>query len=61
MEHLLTTENLIEEVKHPLKSHFLRDDSSADRIRGSLKPGDIFLTLGAGDGWKLGMEVLGKL
>lgn len=57
----ITTENLIEDVKHPAKRHFPRDGAAVDRLRESLKSGDVFLTLGAGDGWKLGMELLGKL
>ncbi len=28
------------------------------RLKAELKPGDVFVTLGAGDGWKLGMQIL---
>ncbi len=30
-------------------------------ITASLKPGDVFVTLGAGDGWKLGLDVIANL
>lgn len=57
----ITTEKLIEEMTHKEKEYFVRDASAVDRLLGLLKAGDIFVTLGAGDGWKLGMAVLEKL
>ena len=33
-------------------------DGSAARVVGLLHPGDIFLTMGAGDNWQLGIQVL---
>ncbi|MCJ7830139.1 MAG: UDP-N-acetylmuramate--L-alanine ligase, partial [Desulfobacterales bacterium] len=34
-------------------------EAAADDLRALLKPGDILLTLGAGDVWKVGEEILG--
>jgi UDP-N-acetylmuramate--alanine ligase len=32
----------------------------ADELLGALRPGDLFLTMGAGDNWKLGEELLAR-
>ena len=55
------SEKLVGEIKHEKAEYFIRDLESSDKIRGRLLTGDIFITLGAGDGWKLGIEVLNKL
>lgn len=58
----ITTEHLVKDMKHPHCRHFLRnDDEITQLVVKQLKPGDIFLTLGAGDGWKIGMQVLNLL
>lgn len=57
----ITSEKLAQEIKHEKAIHFVRDEVSAQKIKQMLKPGDVFVTLGAGDGWKLGMEVLSLL
>ncbi len=57
----VTSEKLVQEIKHENVHYFVRDDHSAHKLCSILKPGDVFVTLGAGDGWKLGMEVLGSL
>lgn len=57
----ITTKNLLLEIKHANAEYFERDAGAAERLRGRLKSGDVFVTLGAGDGWKLGLEVLGML
>lgn len=54
----VTTERLLEDMKHDHANYFKRDQSSSEKIKSQLKPGDVFITLGAGDGWKLGLEVL---
>ncbi|MBP7264974.1 MAG: UDP-N-acetylmuramate--L-alanine ligase [Spirochaetia bacterium] len=36
-------------------------EDAADRVTGLLKPGDLFLTMGAGDNWKLGAELFKRL
>ncbi len=59
----ITAEQLVKEVKHsscqymPTKDYAL----TAKDLKGILKPNDIFLTLGAGDGWKLGTKLLETL
>lgn len=56
----ITSEKLAKEIKVK-DCHYISNseiESAAARIKSLLKPGDIFLTLGAGDGWKLGMKVL---
>lgn len=55
------SEKLVQEMKHDGAKYFVRDAQSADHITGILKDGDVFITLGAGDGWKLGLEVLNKI
>jgi len=55
------SEKLVGEIKHEKAEYFIRDLQSSDKIRGRLQTGDVFITLGAGDGWKLGLEVLSKL
>lgn len=57
----ITAARLAQEVKHGAARYLARSDDLADRILPTLKVGDIFLTLGAGDGWKVGMEVFEKL
>lgn len=57
----VTSEKLVSEMKHEHAEHFVRDESSAAKLVARLKAGDVFITLGAGDGWKLGLEVLEKL
>lgn len=57
----INSEKLVKEMKHDGAKYFVRDTTSADHIKGLLKDGDVFITLGAGDGWKLGLEVLNKI
>lgn len=57
----IQSEKLVEEMKHEKAEYFIRDLQSSDKILNRLQSGDIFITLGAGDGWKLGLEVLNKL
>lgn len=52
---------LVEEMKHEKAEYFVREAASSDKILHRLHTGDIFITLGAGDGWKLGLEVLNKI
>jgi UDP-N-acetylmuramate--alanine ligase len=52
---------LLEEVTAVDKMFLAKKDWSAEKIVSQLKTGDIFVTLGAGDGWKLGLDVLAKL
>ncbi|MBX2987507.1 MAG: UDP-N-acetylmuramate--L-alanine ligase [Bdellovibrionaceae bacterium] len=57
----ITGEKLTEELKHDDKTYFVRDADSGRAIAGLLREGDVFVTLGAGDGWKLGLDVLKQL
>ncbi len=55
------SEKLVKEMKHERAEYFLKTPQSSDIILSRLQSGDVFITLGAGDGWKLGLEVLNKL
>lgn len=57
----ITTERLLADMKHDQAVYFKRDQESAKKIKAQLNSGDVFITLGAGDGWKLGLEVLQEL
>lgn len=57
----ITSEKLLSELSHPDARHLKKADVVIDKIISELKSGDIFLTLGAGDGWKLGLEILARL
>lgn len=57
----VNSERLAQEMKHESAHYFVRDEKSAQKIVSSLKDGDVFITLGAGDGWKLGLDVLNNL
>lgn len=57
----INSEKLVHEMKHENAQYFIRDDRASQKVRELLKSGDVFVTLGAGDGWKLGLEVLESL
>jgi len=57
----ITSQILAGEVKHPSCHYVPKSAELTDHIVSKLKAGDIFVTLGAGDGWKVGMEVLAKI
>jgi UDP-N-acetylmuramate--alanine ligase len=57
----ISSEKLVTETKHGSVAYFPKDQELVARITAELKSGDVFITLGAGDGWKVGMEVLEKL
>lgn len=54
----VSSENLIEQIQHPAK-HLLsrKEDPTLTQVKEFLKPGDILLTLGAGDISKLGEQM----
>lgn len=56
----ISSEKLAPEIKHDHVIYLPKDDKAQGRILAELKNGDVFITLGAGDGWKLGMEILEK-
>ncbi len=57
----ITSENLLQEMQHPQSSLSIKNDHQSTEISQSLKANDVFITLGAGDGWKLGLDVLSNL
>ena len=57
----IQSELLLKEMNHPSAIHFKKEQNSAQQIVEQLQSGDVFLTLGAGDGWKLGLDVLENL
>lgn len=54
----ISAERLVQEVRHSDKTYLPKRADLATKIATGLKPGDVFVTLGAGDGWKVGMSVL---
>lgn len=57
----ITSEKLLSEIKHNNGFYSLKGPGQTSDILKELKPNDIFITLGAGDGWKLGLDVLEHL
>ena len=57
----ITSELLLEEMKHEQSFHSPKSESQIQIISDSLKTNDVFITLGAGDGWKLGLDVLNRI
>lgn len=57
----ITSEKLLTEIKHEPSFHSPKDAHQLENILKELKSDDVFLTLGAGDGWKLGLDVLEHL
>lgn len=54
----INSEILAKELQHKHCVYIPKSQQNASEIQKYLKSGDIFLTLGAGDGWKLGTEFL---
>lgn len=52
---------LSQEVQHSDVSYVGSEAKPIDYVLSQLKSGDVFVTLGAGDGWKVGIEVLKRL
>lgn len=57
----INSENLLHEMKQANSFHSPKSEQQSRIISQDLKEGDIFITLGAGDGWKLGLDVLGHI
>lgn len=57
----ITSERLVQEVKHSSARYLPKNEALANTILDQLEKGDIFITLGAGDGWKIGTAILEKL
>jgi UDP-N-acetylmuramate--alanine ligase len=56
----ITSDRLAKEIKHAHVRYLPRSSELVSQVKSLLKSGDVFLTLGAGDGWKVGMELLGR-
>ena len=56
----ITGQDLLGEVaRHHAETSYFEDPmEAAPFLSGELKPGDLFITMGAGDNWKLGRELL---
>lgn len=57
----ITSGKLLSDMKHENSHYSPKSPEQLAQILNVLKPGDVFLTLGAGDGWKLGLDVLEHL
>lgn len=59
----ITARDLYQEVSrsHPRVKYFPEPIDAAPFLVSELKPGDLFLTMGAGDNWKLGRELLSMI
>ncbi len=60
----VTGEKLAEAIRqggHPATTWVERKEALADRVRPELRPGDMVMTLGAGDIWKAGLDLLDRL
>lgn len=55
----ITAKRLYDEVRLENKFYLPNNASKIESLRKILQPGDVFLTLGAGDNWKTGMALLG--
>jgi UDP-N-acetylmuramate--alanine ligase len=58
----ITARDLYQEVSrsHPRVTYFPEPLEAAPFLVSELKPGDLFITMGAGDNWKLGRELLSR-
>jgi UDP-N-acetylmuramate--alanine ligase len=56
----ITGEDLFKEVSrhHPTVRYIEDPAQAAALLQGDLSPGDLFVTMGAGDNWKIGRELL---
>ena len=57
----ITSEKLSQEIKLKNTRYMPKKEGMGVEIAGQLKTGDVFITLGAGDGWRLGLDVLEKI
>lgn len=55
----VSAKRLYEEIRLDKKFYIPNNAAKLESLKKILQPGDIFLTLGAGDNWKTGMALLG--
>ncbi len=53
----ITSETMVSVNSHGRAQYIPRSEATASELKAILKEGDVFLTLGAGDVWKIGEEV----
>jgi len=53
----IDAKKLTEELRHDDRNYFASIDLAKDELSKALKSGDIFLTLGAGDVWRVGEDI----
>jgi UDP-N-acetylmuramate--alanine ligase len=56
----INSERLTQEIKHKSVSYVGPAKFALGKVQNELKEGDVFVTLGAGDIWKVGMEFLAE-
>ncbi len=57
----INSEKLLTEINHQRGFFSPKEMEQSLKIAEELRAGDVFLTLGAGDGWKLGLDVIEHL
>jgi UDP-N-acetylmuramate--alanine ligase len=57
----ISSEKLAAAVRHNACQYVKKSELLCDKVISVLSSGDVLITLGAGDGWKLGMQVLERL
>lgn len=57
----INSEKLLTEINHQHGFFSPKEIDQSSQIAEQLRAGDVFLTLGAGDGWKLGLDVIEHL
>jgi UDP-N-acetylmuramate--alanine ligase len=56
----VTGRSLFEKVRESRREVFYIEEplAAVEQLKGILRPGDLFLTMGAGDNWKLGQALV---
>lgn len=57
----VTSRKLVEQIRHANRFFCESKERAKDEIARDLRPGDVLVTLGAGDVWKVGDELAAKL
>jgi UDP-N-acetylmuramate--alanine ligase len=60
-DNTISAADIVKRMNHPDVNYIPGLDEAAEYLGVALKPGDILLTLGAGDGYKVGERVLERL
>jgi UDP-N-acetylmuramate--alanine ligase len=57
----VSSRDLVARMKHPDIRYISALENAADFLADQLRPGDLLITLGAGDGYRVGEMVIGEL